>query len=168
MHIITRHFPIEAAHRLLGHRGKCRNIHGHSYLFSVTLFRADDEALDSNGMVVDFDELDSTIGEALMRKFDHALILEANDPLVGVMDEYAAKSNVTPHYKARNGDGQKVARLVLPPTAEVLATEFYVMCVEALKPSLLPLVVVSTTCRETVSPLCEATYIPPTIANGKA
>ena len=35
---ITKQFTFETGHALYGHDGKCKNIHGHSYKLSVTIF----------------------------------------------------------------------------------------------------------------------------------
>ena len=52
--IVRQAFRFEAAHRLPLHPGKCFNLHGHSYRFSLTL----DLPVDAEtGMTIDFAEI---------------------------------------------------------------------------------------------------------------
>lgn len=63
------------AHRQWTHKGHCRNIHGHNWSITFT-FEAHHR--DANGFVVDFGDLDWL--KITMGVFDHALVLNANDP----------------------------------------------------------------------------------------
>mgnify|MGYP002381827482 CR=1 FL=1 len=65
------------AHALYGHKGLCRNIHGHTYSLSVTLLggvKVDPGASD-DGMVVDFSLLKDLVREQVISFYDHALVL---------------------------------------------------------------------------------------------
>lgn len=76
---ITKTFHFEAAHALFHHTGACRNIHGHSYLFEVTLIGEPVKTVGSDeGMVMDFAELKAIVNEQVTGPFDHALILNRN------------------------------------------------------------------------------------------
>lgn len=68
---------IPFAHRAPKHDGHCRLIHGHNW--SITIVFAAEER-DANGFVVDFGKL-KELREALMTTFDHALVLNNDDPL---------------------------------------------------------------------------------------
>lgn len=74
---VTKEFKFEMAHALLNHDGPCKNIHGHSYLLSVTL--KGKPILDANspksGMVVDFTDIKKIVNETVIYPFDHALVL---------------------------------------------------------------------------------------------
>jgi 6-pyruvoyltetrahydropterin/6-carboxytetrahydropterin synthase len=48
---VIRRIEIDAGHRLLKHEGKCRNLHGHRYVFEV---EAQSKQLDSVGRGIDF------------------------------------------------------------------------------------------------------------------
>lgn len=74
---LTKEFNFEMAHALKGYDGACRNIHGHSYRLSVTVIgepsnMADDPKL---GMALDFTILKRIVGQYIVDKYDHALIL---------------------------------------------------------------------------------------------
>lgn len=74
---LTKEFSFEAAHALGGYDGPCREIHGHSYRLFVTVkgFPKSDETDPKQGMVMDFGELKKIVGEEVISRFDHALVL---------------------------------------------------------------------------------------------
>jgi len=108
---ICKIFRWECAHRLVNHKGKCRSIHGHSYLLEVEVmgliqdkfkfFESDD------GMVIDFGDFKEVVKEYVVDKFDHALIINS----LSIVDEDIAK------YLEEKID-QKVLRLKENVTAE--------------------------------------------------
>ena len=66
--IIRQSFSFEAAHRLPRYRGKCFNLHGHSYRFVCTLDRPVDPG---TGMAIDFADIVAVVEEAVLRAWDH-------------------------------------------------------------------------------------------------
>lgn len=54
MYRITVEGSFSSAHRLPSHDGLCRNLHGHNWIFQVTV---GSQTLDENGMVMDFADL---------------------------------------------------------------------------------------------------------------
>ena len=80
---ITQEFRFEGAHALMNYNGKCKNIHGHSYILYVTVVgeaKTDPNGPD-NGMVIDFKLLKDIVNKNVIDKFDHALVLEEGTPL---------------------------------------------------------------------------------------
>lgn len=82
---IAKRFSFEAAHRLANHDGKCRNLHGHSYVIEVGVegplnwrSGAPDE-----GMVVDFSVVSDLFKEHVYSKCDHAYLhaSDGSDPI---------------------------------------------------------------------------------------
>ncbi|MBT3362072.1 MAG: 6-carboxytetrahydropterin synthase QueD [Chloroflexi bacterium] len=66
MYKIIKSFTISAAHHLdLTYDSPCAKTHGHNYVITVY---CQSEKLDSNGMVVDFDEIKSLVGDVLDHK----------------------------------------------------------------------------------------------------
>lgn len=100
----TRRLTFCAGHRVLGHEGKCRQLHGHNYTVHVT---AQAEGLDDVGRVVDFSVLKERIGGWLDKWWDHKFLVYEHDTDVRLVLEQACFA----HY-------------VLPcnPTAENLAS----------------------------------------------
>jgi queuosine biosynthesis protein QueD len=80
---VTRKFSFEAAHRLVGHPGKCSRLHGHSYKTEVTVIS---ENLNVNEMVVDFGEMKRTLGAWIDDRLDHNIILWEKDPLAQLLN----------------------------------------------------------------------------------
>lgn len=73
---VTKETTFDCAHMLSGHKGKCQNLHGHTYKVQVEITgepikRADDS---SKGMVIDFSDLKEIIKVAVTDPFDHAII----------------------------------------------------------------------------------------------
>ncbi len=107
---VHKEFRFDAAHRIVGHRGRCGWLHGHTYRLRVTVEAAELDRLD---MVIDFDDLAAVVRATVVDRWDHATLLRANDPLVGAI---AGVQTDAPE------------RLVLfsaNPTAEVLAREAF-------------------------------------------
>ena len=75
---LTKEFSFEAAHALDGYDGPCREIHGHSYRLFVTVKGAPlaDAGHPKQGMVMDFGLLKSIVGQEIIARFDHSLILQ--------------------------------------------------------------------------------------------
>lgn len=74
---LTKEFSFEAAHALGGYDGPCREIHGHSYRLFVTIKGRPSckENDPKQGMVMDFGVLKKIVGEEIISRFDHALVL---------------------------------------------------------------------------------------------
>lgn len=77
--LITKEFTFDAAHRVLGHQGKCRYLHGHTYTVLVSVFANE---LDGLGFVMDFGEMKSLFGGWIDEHFDHNILLNSDDPLL--------------------------------------------------------------------------------------
>ena len=65
---VTKTFKFEAAHSLpfLPEGHKCRNVHGHSYRFTVEV----DGVLDSRGFVIDYAEISKAVNP-IVEHLDH-------------------------------------------------------------------------------------------------
>lgn len=72
------------AHALYGYDGPCKNIHGHTYVLSVTLKGRvlSNDNHPKNGMVIDFTDFKKIVKEHVVDVFDHSLVLNANSPHV--------------------------------------------------------------------------------------
>ena len=71
MYLLQRSMKTETAHLLVDHPGECKNIHGHSYEWTVTIsasYLVDD-------MVIDFSLLKQMM-EDVIGKYDHAFIVD--------------------------------------------------------------------------------------------
>jgi 6-pyruvoyltetrahydropterin/6-carboxytetrahydropterin synthase len=82
---IEKQFRFEAAHQLPGHSGKCRDLHGHSYVLTIILLGPIKEVQLSagcfssdSGMVEDFDVLSRIVKPLIEEHCDHKFL---NDTL---------------------------------------------------------------------------------------
>ena len=103
---VTKILQFAAGHRLFKYDGNCNNIHGHNYTVEVTV--SDD--VNDMGFVIDFKDLSQRLKIALSR-YDHALLLHKDDPLVSILNIPGLS------LKLHIMDGN--------PTAENIAKELY-------------------------------------------
>lgn len=80
MNIITRRLEFDAGHRVLGHEGKCKHLHGHRYRVEVSVSAPD--GLDNLGRVIDFGIIKTRLGGWIDEHLDHNMLLHEADPLV--------------------------------------------------------------------------------------
>ena len=75
---VTKEFNFEMAHALKGYDGACKNIHGHSYTFSVSVIGIPNENKNDPkwGMVIDFKDLNKIIKDNVVDIFDHSVVLQ--------------------------------------------------------------------------------------------
>lgn len=91
---ITKIFTFDSAHSLPGHKGKCANLHGHTYRLEVTVSRQNGSLVtggSSEGMVMDFGDLKSIVNTEIIEQADHKLL---ND----VYDFRTTSENLASHY----------------------------------------------------------------------
>ena len=68
---ISKYIKFDCAHMLSNYKGKCANLHGHTYHGSVTLEGA---YAGDTGMVLDYNEI-----KRVVDMFDHAVIFSAQN-----------------------------------------------------------------------------------------
>jgi len=106
MYRICKRFEFQAAHVLSKHPGRCRFVHGHSYIVEVRLVA---DQLDENDMVCDFQALKAVV-QTYLDGLDHSMLLNSAD-----------QANC-----ARHADNpRKVAFDNCDPSSEVLAREIF-------------------------------------------
>lgn len=110
---ITKQFTFETGHALYGYDGKCKNVHGHSYKLSVTVFGK--PITDANnvkyGMVIDFSDLKKIVKEEIVNVFDHATVFNKNTPHVELAKEL-------------ENHGHNVLLVNYQPTSEMMVIDF--------------------------------------------
>lgn len=108
---VTRTHEICAGHRVVGHEGKCKNLHGHNYQFEFTL---ESDELDGVGRVVDFSVVKTIFCNWLESNWDHKMLLWEQDPLVEFFNHYI-------HIALGRKDMSWIVPLPFNPTVENLA-----------------------------------------------
>lgn len=104
MYFIKQMHEVECSHRLMDHPRGCKNIHGHTYKFTVCL---KSKTLNEQGMVIDFGDMKKLVYDQVIENYDHCLVLEHRDPLYNALYKSHADLKLMPY------DG--------PPTAERMA-----------------------------------------------
>lgn len=109
---VTKQYRTETAHRLTGYFGKCAHLHGHSYLWEVTVVK---DELDEHGFVIDFKNIKAAMSKVL-EPFDHALVLHKDDKLLE-----AGAHQMRLLFNATSGEDGRLIILAHNPTAENFA-----------------------------------------------
>lgn len=95
-------------HRLVGHSGKCRYLHGHSGLVTLS-FESDVLKDGCNDMVIDFSEAKRRAKAWLDENVDHTLLLHEEDPIIPALVQ----------------GNERFLSLSQRPTAEVISEYIY-------------------------------------------
>lgn len=126
MPTITRRFEFDYGHRVLGHEGKCKNLHGHHGVAEVTVWAPD---LDTLGRVVDFSVLKEKVGEWINSHWDHKMLLYDDDPLGDTLqrlNEPYTSVRYNPTAESMAQDLWIVARNILSTLGlDILSVKFY-------------------------------------------
>lgn len=143
---ITRSLEFDYGHRVLGHEGKCKALHGHRGKALITVQAPE---LDGIGRVVDFGEVKLKVGHWIDENWDHTMLLHSDDPLADLWygDPQVAKDLFGGRRPFIMGD--------MNPTAENMAEVLFRISEELLGESL---EVVRVRIYET--PNCYADFIP--------
>ena len=103
MKTVTIKISFDAAKRLMNYKGKCNQLHGYRHVIEATFTNKKT----GDDIIVDFHELEKTLGNWVERYWDHNTILNKKDKKLG-----AAINKIT---------NQKVYYTDFDPTAENLA-----------------------------------------------
>jgi len=143
MYTVTSGIHIHFAHHVRGHLGPCISLHGHTWLFQVSLRSTE---LDHQGFVVDFDLLYERVLTPCHLLLDHSLAVgeetfsEIATPLAGVGEQLVKSRQQlhghvgerqacldTPLMGARNEHPGGIKLCVFPftPTSERIAQWLY-------------------------------------------
>jgi 6-pyruvoyltetrahydropterin/6-carboxytetrahydropterin synthase len=95
---VTKEFSFDMAHALKDYKGKCENIHGHTYHLAVTVLgEVLTEATPRLGMVLDFGDLKKIVKEHVLDVFDHVLVLNETDARKDQVSALDTKLILTPY-----------------------------------------------------------------------
>ena len=107
----------DSSHFLIGHSGKCKNLHGHRWKIQYGL-KADEliESGSSKGMIIDFTDIKNII-KNYFDKYDHALLL--------TVDGHEVSSEEKSFIDACNAMNFKIINLPCRTTAENMSKLFF-------------------------------------------
>jgi len=72
---ICREFYFDAAHSLPDYKGKCKQLHGHTYKLEVIV----EGNIGKDGMLMDFNELKEIVNSNILERLDHGDLNEIFD-----------------------------------------------------------------------------------------
>lgn len=79
MYKIAKEFQFDACHMLDGHKGKCHNLHGHTYRLIVEISDQLRPHGSSKEMVMDFADIKTIINQSIISQLDHAYLYDASN-----------------------------------------------------------------------------------------
>ena len=98
---ITKQFTFEMAHALSDYDGLCKNLHGHSYHFDVTVkgIPNADPSSPKQGMLIDFGDLKKLVHTEIIAHIDHALVLndQTEKDLLIILQQHYDKVVLVPY-----------------------------------------------------------------------
>ncbi len=129
--VVEREHEICMGHRVVGHEGKCRHLHGHNYKFVFRVREVDNE-LDKVGRVVDFSVVKSILCEWLEDNWDHKFMAWEDDNLISAIENAVEEEGIIPDPEDAGHLHQSIVYVPFNPTAENIAIHF----VEKIAPEL--------------------------------
>lgn len=128
---ITRKLEWDSGHRVLGHEGHCKHLHGHHYSAKVTVVA---DKLDSLGRVIDFGVVKNILKNWLDTNWDHNILLNSDDPLYHIWLEEGEKYSARLVEDIFAGKKPYGMGMAINPTAEMIAHTLYNVATELLTP----------------------------------
>jgi 6-pyruvoyltetrahydropterin/6-carboxytetrahydropterin synthase len=86
MYKLKKRITFEAAHHLPEHKGKCKNLHGHSYIVEVEITAP---TLNSEGMVCDFGDI-----KGIVMEWDHKYLNDLPEFCTGKAESLPTAENM--------------------------------------------------------------------------
>ncbi|MCA5004228.1 6-pyruvoyl trahydropterin synthase family protein [Sphingobacterium bovistauri] len=107
-----RYHDISCGHRVVGHEGKCRFLHGHNYRIH---FEVEAQKLDNIGRVLDFSVIKEKLCMWLEDHYDHKFLIWENDPLLEDLKMLTAESLViVPFNPTAENIAQHLVEVIAP------------------------------------------------------
>jgi 6-pyruvoyltetrahydropterin/6-carboxytetrahydropterin synthase len=124
----VRRLQFCCGHRVVGHEGKCANVHGHNYVAFVHVqTKAGD--LDTVGRIVDFGVIKELVGTWIDDNWDHGFIYWREDEDLASL--YASQWREMKHFQADwNPTAENMANHLLEVSAHLLADNLEVSRVD--------------------------------------
>lgn len=91
--LVCKTFSFDSSHQLIGHFGKCANVHGHTYKLEVKVKEVpyEVEGDTDEGFVIDFYHLKKMVNDLIVEPLDHAFIARGNEPILPTLQETKVK-----------------------------------------------------------------------------
>ncbi|MFQ3306790.1 MAG: 6-pyruvoyltetrahydropterin/6-carboxytetrahydropterin synthase [Candidatus Midichloriaceae bacterium] len=123
----TKILKFEAAHRIIGHQGKCKMLHGHSYVIELSF---ESEELDELGMVVDFSIIKKKLKSWIDKNWDHNVILNIEDKVLGGYIKECLDQEI--YYMNGNPTAENMASHLLYEIVPVIFQDQHIKCTQVI------------------------------------
>lgn len=110
---VHRYHDISCGHRVYGHEGKCRHLHGHNYRIHFTCV-AGDGGLDGVGRVIDFSQVKSKLCMWIEENWDHHFLVWEKDPMWSYLLDLDPTVVVTPFNPTAENIAQHLVEVIGP------------------------------------------------------
>jgi 6-pyruvoyltetrahydropterin/6-carboxytetrahydropterin synthase len=93
---VCKIFTFDSAHQLIGHKGKCANLHGHTYKLEVVLKGPlhGPEDISDEGFVIDFGDVKDIVKHTIVDQLDHSFIAAGNESILHSLKESDSKISI--------------------------------------------------------------------------
>jgi len=90
---VCKIFTFDSAHQLIGHKGKCANLHGHTYKLEVVLkgTLVTDDQLSDEGFLIDFSDVKKVVKKLVVDQLDHSFMAMGNEPVWETLNKTGSK-----------------------------------------------------------------------------
>ena len=119
----TQIISFDSAHRIIGHKGNCRMLHGHRYTLEATF---ESNKLNDLGMVIDFAVIKNELNKWLNTNWDHNTILNTKDQELGNMISKITGQNI--FYLNENPTAENMANFLLFEVCPKIFNDKLVRC----------------------------------------
>ena len=103
---VTKIVKFDAAHFLPGYKGKCANMHGHTWVIEIEVARPDNYYDEETGMVLDFSFFKDALQGNYLEKLDHKVLNEVpnlQNPTAEVICEWTRNTMINAFGFGRTG-----------------------------------------------------------------
>ncbi len=107
-----RYHDFSAGHRVVGHEGKCRHLHGHNYRCHFVVLPIN--GLDSLGRVLDFGVIKTNLCMWLEDNWDHKMLIWREDPILQDLQEIDNTVVVMPFNPTAENMAKYLVEMVAP------------------------------------------------------
>ncbi|CAG7588716.1 MAG: 6-pyruvoyl tetrahydropterin synthase family protein [Candidatus Midichloria sp.] len=121
----TRKIEFDAAHRVVGHQGKCYKLHGHRYTVEATFVAKE---LSDIGIVIDFSDIKEKLGGWVDKNWDHNTILNISDKILG--DQISNNIEQTIYYLNQNPTAENMAKYLIHVICPQLFKDSEIKCIK--------------------------------------
>lgn len=123
----TRRIEFDAAHRIMEHESKCKDLHGHRYVIEASFSSSE---LDALGRVIDFGIIKEKLGAWVDNNWDHTTILFDKDSTLG--KSISDITGQTIFYLPYNPTAENMAKFLLEKICPELFADVPIKCVSIL------------------------------------